>query len=166
MQSDSEIKAYLANLPETQIIAYTDGSSRGNPGPAGIGVVFVAPGMTREYSESIGHATNNVAELKAIGLALDVMQNYLTNFPDATDYPTTVRILTDSMYSIGCVSKNWVATRNVDLIVSIRKQFFNLQKMVKDCQFTHVRGHVQINGNERADQLATQAARRVVSHSH
>ena len=45
-------------------IIYTDGGSRGNPGPAGIGVVF-SDGkgkVIKEYAEKIGRATNNEAE--------------------------------------------------------------------------------------------------------
>jgi len=51
-----------------ELIIYTDGASRGNPGPAGIGVVITdAAGNTiREVSESIGETTNNVAEYQAL----------------------------------------------------------------------------------------------------
>ncbi len=49
-----------------KIIIYTDGGSRGNPGPSAIGVVIA----DREYSEYIGTATNNEAEYKAVIFAL------------------------------------------------------------------------------------------------
>lgn len=48
------------------MIIYTDGGSRGNPGPAAAG--FVIDG--RGYGEYLGHATNNVAEYTAIASAL------------------------------------------------------------------------------------------------
>ena len=51
----------------------TDGASRGNPGPAGIGVVIESDGEARrlEFFEYIGETTNNVAEYRALlrGLA-------------------------------------------------------------------------------------------------
>ncbi|MFA6365516.1 MAG: ribonuclease HI family protein [Candidatus Paceibacterota bacterium] len=50
----------------TKIIIYTDGGARGNPGPAAIGVLI----GDKEYAETIGRATNNVAEYKAIIFAL------------------------------------------------------------------------------------------------
>ncbi|OHA46032.1 MAG: hypothetical protein A3A80_03050 [Candidatus Terrybacteria bacterium RIFCSPLOWO2_01_FULL_44_24] len=53
-------------------IIYTDGGSRGNPGPAAIGFV-IEDGRGRalkEYGETIGKATNNIAEYKALVLAL------------------------------------------------------------------------------------------------
>ena len=55
-----------------KIIIYTDGGSRGNPGPAALGVVILdAHHRTlAEYGERIGEATTNVAEYRAIVSAL------------------------------------------------------------------------------------------------
>jgi ribonuclease HI len=52
---------------------FTDGASRGNPGPAAVGVLFrqkEGPDLA-EHCESIGKATNNVAEYKAVVAALE-----------------------------------------------------------------------------------------------
>ncbi len=49
-----------------KIIIYTDGGSRGNPGPSAIGVVIGA----KQYAEFIGVGTNNEAEYKAVIFAL------------------------------------------------------------------------------------------------
>jgi probable phosphoglycerate mutase len=55
------------------VIAYIDGGARGNPGPAGFGVRIEEPNGTlvEEFSEAIGHATNNVAEYRGLLAALD-----------------------------------------------------------------------------------------------
>ena len=55
------------------LIAYIDGGARGNPGPAGFGVRIEQPDGTlvEEFSEAIGHATNNVAEYRGLLAALD-----------------------------------------------------------------------------------------------
>src|SRR5213595_3271913 len=55
------------------IVAYIDGGARGNPGPAGYGVrVEQADGtLVEEFCESIGTATNNVAEYRALIAALE-----------------------------------------------------------------------------------------------
>lgn len=55
-----------------KIIIYTDGGSRGNPGPSAIGAVFKDPSgkIIKAYGEKIGHGTNNEAEYKAIIFAL------------------------------------------------------------------------------------------------
>lgn len=54
------------------LIIYTDGGSRGNPGPAAIGVVFAAArgGVARRYSKTLGRKTNNEAEYEAVLFAL------------------------------------------------------------------------------------------------
>lgn len=54
-----------------KILIYTDGGARGNPGPAGIGVVIEFPGgLKKTYNAHIGTATNNVAEYSAVIFAL------------------------------------------------------------------------------------------------
>jgi len=57
---------------------FTDGASRGNPGPASIGVVFGLKGGEKlaEHSETIGRATNNVAEYRAVVEALEHCQRW------------------------------------------------------------------------------------------
>ncbi len=50
------------------IIVYTDGGSRGNPGPAAIGVFVVT--LDKRYSEFLGNKTNNEAEYEAVAYAL------------------------------------------------------------------------------------------------
>jgi len=55
-----------------KIIIYTDGGSRGNPGPAAIGVLFCNEKgqVIKEYSEYLGETTNNEAEYRAVIFAL------------------------------------------------------------------------------------------------
>jgi len=57
---------------------FTDGASRGNPGPAAIGVVFRIKGgpEVAQHSEAIGKATNNVAEYRAVVTALEHAQRW------------------------------------------------------------------------------------------
>lgn len=59
-----------------KIIIYTDGGARGNPGPAGIGVVIIdEKGKTlKEISEYLGVATNNFAEYEALIRALSAVR--------------------------------------------------------------------------------------------
>lgn len=56
---------------------FTDGGSRGNPGPAGIGVVFRKDGETiAQFKEYIGETTNNQAEYRAVLLALKNLPSF------------------------------------------------------------------------------------------
>ena len=62
------------HAPSTgRIVAYIDGGARGNPGPAGFGVRVEDAGgnLIEEFAESIGVATNNVAEYRALVAALE-----------------------------------------------------------------------------------------------
>src|SRR3989344_8327637 len=52
-------------------IIHTDGGARGNPGPAGVGVVIKFGGQKKLFKKFIGHATNNQAEYQGVILALE-----------------------------------------------------------------------------------------------
>ena len=56
----------------SKVIAYVDGASRGNPGNAGIGIVFINEqnNVVKEISDYIGQTTNNIAEYTAMVTAL------------------------------------------------------------------------------------------------
>ncbi len=58
-------------------IVYTDGGARGNPGPAGIGVVIKGPAEVKKYGEYIGQATNNEAEYRAVIFALKKLKQLI-----------------------------------------------------------------------------------------
>lgn len=60
------------------IIAYTDGSSRGNPGPGGLGVVMTIPDKNykKEFSQGFRKTTNNRMELLAVIIALENYENH------------------------------------------------------------------------------------------
>ena len=59
-------------MPE-KLMIFTDGGSRGNPGPAAIGAII----GNKNYAEYIGQATNNVAEYKAVIFALKKIKHLL-----------------------------------------------------------------------------------------
>jgi probable phosphoglycerate mutase len=62
-----------ASLGTCDVVAYIDGGARGNPGPAGYGVRIEHPDGTLidEFCQSIGAATNNVAEYRGLLAALE-----------------------------------------------------------------------------------------------
>ena len=63
-------------MNKERIVIYTDGGARGNPGPAAIGVVIQdASGRTiKSYGQTIGEATNNEAEYRAVIVALQKLK--------------------------------------------------------------------------------------------
>ncbi len=79
----------VRNHDDAHMHLYVDGGSRGNPGPAAIAGRLVSPGgeLEEEFSDTIGRATNNVAEYQALvtglELALDHGVRKLTVFSDS-----------------------------------------------------------------------------------
>ena len=122
---------------------YADGASSGNPGPSGIGVLLRYREHEKEISRSIGLSTNNIAELEAIRTGLLEVKN--------PDLP--VRVYTDSGYAYGLLTLGWKAQKNTELVSDIRI----LMKRFKNLTFIKVKGHSGMEGNERADKLATSA---------
>jgi ribonuclease HI len=123
--------------------AYTDGACSGNPGPAGSGVVLVAPGgKMHEGFEYLGEATNNVAELTAILRALEWIPSGASS----------IIVHTDSKYAIGVLTKGWKAKANPELIARTRKLI-----EARKPRLEYVPGHSGVPLNERADELAREA---------
>lgn len=127
------------------IIVYTDGSCRGNPGPMGIGVVII-PDINNTDSivkmgKYIGHGTNNIAELTAIKIGIET----------AIQYNKPILLYTDSLYSVNVVTGRYKSKVNVQLINEIK----DLIKKYR-VQIGHVKGHDKNVFNNMADSLATQ----------
>ena len=76
---------------------WSDGSSRGNPGPGGYGIVMKYGDKVKEYSEGFRMTTNNRMELLGVIKALEKLRRY--------DIPVKVR--TDSRYVVDSVNKGW-----------------------------------------------------------
>lgn len=131
------------DTPEDAIVIHTDGASSGNPGPSGVGIFMQYGPHEKEISRYIGTATNNIAELEAIRIALKAVKNR----------EKAVRIHTDSSYAFGLLTQGWKAKKNPELVAEIR----SLLKSFSDLRFIKVKGHAGDPGNERADALATGA---------
>lgn len=141
----TDARTRIAALPAGTVLAFTDGACTGNPGPAGSGaVVKLADGRTVEASRALGSATNNIGELTAIAMALDLLDQH-----DVT-LAAPVAIFTDSQYAIGVLAKGWKAKANVELIADIKARL----KSRRATQLHWVAGHVGVAENERADELA------------
>ena len=134
---------------------FTDGSSRGNPGPGGYGIVMEQTGSSyvKEYSQGFRKTTNNRMELLAVIEALKKLK--IEN--------ASVVVFTDSKYVVDSVEKKWVFTweknnfkkkKNIDLWLKFLKIF--REHTVK---FKWVKGHNNHPQNERCDHLAYEASK-------
>jgi ribonuclease HI len=137
------------------IIIYTDGSSRGNPGPGGYGTVLISPEhrVRKELSGGFRRTTNNRMELLAVIVGLEALKK-----PD-----NEVLIYSDSQYVVNAVEKGWLFNwekkgfkdkKNPDLW----QRFLNAYRRQRKVQFQWVKGHAGNPENERCDQLATTEA--------
>jgi ribonuclease HI len=136
-----------------EVIMYTDGSSRGNPGPGGYGVVLMSGNRTKELSQGYRLTTNNRMELMGVIAGLEAMKKT----------GLQVRIFTDSQYIVKAVKEGWLnkwlatdfakGKKNKDLWV----KFYNLY-IKHQVSFTWVKGHADNAYNNRCDVLATSAA--------
>ncbi|MBX3204367.1 MAG: ribonuclease HI [Labilithrix sp.] len=137
-------------VPKDAWTVYADGACSGNPGPAGLGIVLVAPdGKTQlEGYEYLGSATNNIAELTAILRAAEIV-------PEGAPFV----VHTDSQYSIGVLTKGWKAKANQELIASVKSALANR----RGWRLVYVPGHAGVPLNERADELAREAVSRRAS---
>lgn len=136
----------VASFAPEAVLAFTDGACQGNPGPCGAGAVVKLPdGRHLERSKALGIGTNNVGELSAVGLALDLL--------DEARVPadTAIEILTDSKYTNGVLALGWKAKANAPLIAALRGRLAERRVRIH-----WVAGHVGIPENERADELANE----------
>lgn len=136
----------------SQLIIYTDGASRGNPGPGGYGAILHWGATMKEIAQGYKHTTNNRMELMAVIAALQVL----------TREGLDVVIYSDSSYVVNSVEKGWVfgwvkkgfeGKKNADLW----KQYL-VQHKKHRIKFVWVKGHADNKWNNRCDQLATAAA--------
>ncbi|MCC7303786.1 MAG: ribonuclease HI [Bacteroidia bacterium] len=135
----------------SQIIIYTDGASRGNPGPGGYGTILMAGTHRKELSEGYRLTTNNRMELLSVIKGLEALRK-----------PCQVIIYSDSKYVVDSVEKGWVfgwektgfkKKMNPDLW----KRFLIVYRRHK-VKFHWVKGHANNPFNNRCDELAVEAA--------
>jgi ribonuclease HI len=135
---------------------YTDGSSRGNPGPGGYGAIVQYGEHTRELAQGFLETTNNRMEMLAAIAAIEILRE-----------PCRVTVHSDSRYLVDAQTKGWIeswkardwkkkdksAVKNVDL-------WKRLEAAIGEHQvdWNWVRGHAGHEMNERCDELATRAA--------
>jgi ribonuclease HI len=137
----------------TLITLFTDGSSRGNPGPGGYGTILRYGPHEKELSQGFRRTTNNRMELLAVIVGLEAVTR--------PDIP--ILVVSDSKYVVDAVEKKWVfgwaqkpdfgKKANEDLW----RRFLRVYKERK-VSFKWIKGHAGHAENERCDVLAVQSA--------
>ena len=137
-----------------RIDIYTDGSSLGNPGPGGYGIVLKFKNNRKTESQGFQKTTNNRMELLAVIEALKLLNDSARNME--------IHIHSDSKYVINAVEKKWVfgwekkgfkGKANADLWRLFLNKYPHYNII-----FHWVKGHSGVEENEVCDKLAKKAA--------
>ncbi len=140
------------------IIIYTDGSSLGNPGAGGYGVVMISGPYRKELSQGFRLTTNNRMELMGVCVALEMLK-----FKGSE-----VTVYSDSKYVVDAIEKRWVygwerkgyeGKKNPDLW----RRFMKIYREHR-VRFVWVKGHASNVENNRCDELAVAAANNKSTH--
>ena len=140
------------------IVVFTDGSARPNPGPAGAGVYMLTASERAPLVEAfaaLGHATNNVGELWAIGLALQIVLHGLAQVDDLKSSP--IAIFTDSKWAAGVCNFESACNEHVDLVHAVRDNILSMKKS-RRVSVNWIGGHIDLDGNDFADFFANKGA--------
>ena len=141
-------------MNNNDVIIYTDGSSRGNPGPGGYGIVMedCKTGFAKQYSQGYRKTTNNRMELLAVIEALKKLKKS----------GLKISVYTDSKYVVDSVEKKWVFNwqkkrfknkKNIDLWLEFLKIY-----ELNNISFKWIKGHNNHPQNEVCDKLAFSAS--------
>ncbi|WP_185861383.1 ribonuclease HI [Blattabacterium cuenoti] len=141
-----------------KIHIYTDGSSKGNPGPGGYGIfieIFFGHLYNRKIiSEGFRYTTNNRMELLSVIIGLEKIENKKQN----------ISVFTDSKYIVNTIQKKWIYKwektdfknkKNVDLW----KRFLNLFDK-HFVVFYWIKSHNNHYINDYCDRLSVNASKR------
>ena len=128
---------------------FTDGSSRGNPGPGGYGVILRCGEHYKELSAGFPETTNNRMELTAVIVGLEAVKR-----------PEYVVDSVNKGWVFGWERKNFEKRLNADLWI----RFLAVYRQHR-VRFVWVKGHADNPMNNRCDQLAVAAATAVIKES-
>ena len=155
------------------ITIFTDGSSRGNPGPGGWGAIVISTSQTTGQNNTVHvtelgggerHTTNNRMELTAAveGLSHAPQDSRVTMF---TDSKYVINGIT--LWIKGWKNNGWVTKTKDDVVNKDLWMKLDTVTVGKHVEWKYVGGHIGIIGNERCDHIATAYAdqREIVLYS-
>jgi ribonuclease HI len=141
-----------------KIEIYTDGSSRGNPGPGGWGIVIIEDNKIRELGGREDHTTNNRMELMA---SIQALKNTSKESDTIMNVDSEYVINGITKWIHGWIKKGWrTADKKQVLNQDLWKELYSETKD-RNIVWKSVRSHTGDKYNERADVIATGYADKV-----
>jgi len=130
--------------PDHYLVAYSDGGARGNPGPAGYGVVIQdeAGHKVANLSQYLGHQTNNVAEYQGLIGALEYAVEH---------GPKALKVISDSELLVKQI-KGQYKVKNPTL----QDLYGRARQLIRQLEWFSIQ-HVMRGHNAEADRLANEA---------
>jgi len=138
-----------------EVVIYTDGGARGNPGPGGYGAIVTFGKFRKELKGAFDHTTNNRMELMAVISALEVLKE-----------SCAVTIHSDSKYVVDAMLKGWLqgwkkrGWKKSDKKAVLNQDLWRRLDAVAsehEAAWKWVKGHAGNPLNERCDELVHEA---------
>lgn len=150
---------FFGGIELKNIQIFTDGACQGNPGPGGWGAILKYGSYQREISGNEAQTTNNRMELTAVISALDLLKE-----------PCNVEIYTDSQYVCNAIKNGWAIKwknnnwmrnkKEPALNTDLWEKLLNLLE-IHNVKISWVKGHAGHPQNERCDELAVNAIKKI-----
>ena len=148
----------MKNEKKKEVVIFSDGACRGNPGPGGYGAILKYGEHVKELSDGFRKTTNNRMELMGCIAAMQALKE-----------PCTVSIVSDSKYVVQAIEKGWLMrwksfgwlSKNKEPIKNRDLWELTLTELHRhDVTCKWIKGHSGHKENERCDRLATSAAKK------
>ncbi|SFI84453.1 ribonuclease HI [Thermoflavimicrobium dichotomicum] len=135
-----------------EVMIYTDGACSGNPGPGGWAAILIYGAHQKEISGGEKETTNNRMELTAVIEALKALKE-----------PCRVKVYSDSAYIVNCFHQKWYEKWERTGFKKNEDLWRELLRLVRqhDVEFIKVKGHSDVELNNRCDELARAAITRL-----
>ena len=138
-----------------EVAIYTDGACSGNPGPGGWGTILIYKEHKKEISGGAKDTTNNIMEMTAVIEGLKKLKE-----------PCDLKIYSDSAYIVNAFNQNWIESwekkdwkNSKKEPVKNKELWIELLQLLKQhkYEFIKVKGHSDVELNNRCDELARNA---------
>ena len=155
-EQEENIRDFLSQSTDQDVLLFTDGSALGNPGPTGAGAVAYIDGYKSSpvlLKKGVSPISNNyTGELVGIQIGLE----FISELENIQNRP--IHILTDCQPAIKTAFGNHLPKNKIEIVFDIKNSLGKIWERNNKINVHWVPGHKEIEGNELADKQAKEAA--------